>query len=52
MYDALVQSWLAREKDKIPDISEDNLLKACIILATIMQIRGWRSIKENDLDQR
>jgi len=51
VYDALVQSWLAREKEKIPDISEENLFKACVILATIMQIRGWRSIREKDLDQ-
>ncbi len=51
VYDALVRSWLAREKEKIPGMSEENLLKACIILATIMQIRGWRSIKEKNLDQ-
>ncbi|MDM8555635.1 pentapeptide repeat-containing protein [Desulfococcaceae bacterium HSG7] len=51
IYDALVQSWLLREKDKTPALSEKALLKACIILATVMQIRQKRSISENDLDK-
>ncbi|MDM8537085.1 SUMF1/EgtB/PvdO family nonheme iron enzyme [Desulfobacterales bacterium HSG17] len=50
VYDALVKSWLAREKGKISSISEKALLKACIILATIMLCRGLRSISEHDLD--
>ncbi|MCP4344501.1 MAG: SUMF1/EgtB/PvdO family nonheme iron enzyme [Desulfobacterales bacterium] len=51
IYNALVRSWLFREKRKPKNkgISEENLLKACIILATIMRIRQKRRISEKDL---
>ncbi len=54
IYDALVRSWLFREERKLKNegisgISEKNLLKACIILATIMQIRQIKRISEKDL---
>jgi hypothetical protein len=51
VYDALVESWLIRQESK-PEakVSAKELLPACIILATIMQIREKRSISEQDLD--
>ncbi len=51
VYDALVKSWLNRQENK-PDtkVSADDLLPACIIMATVMQIRKQRSISEQKLD--
>ncbi|HAO19424.1 MAG TPA: hypothetical protein DCQ37_02350, partial [Desulfobacteraceae bacterium] len=51
VYDALVRSWLIRQEGK-PDtkVSADDLLPACIILATVMQVREQRSISEQKLD--
>ena len=51
VYDALVKSWLRRERSKKPEIQEKDLLDACVILATVMQIRRKRSIAEDDMDR-
>ncbi|MCP4693906.1 MAG: hypothetical protein GY859_38075, partial [Desulfobacterales bacterium] len=50
VYDALVQSWLRRERTKI-DVDPGRLLDACIILAAIMNMRRIRSIEDADLDE-
>ncbi len=50
IYDALIQSWLYRDQQKIKEISVENLLDACIILAVYMQVKGKRSIDEEDLN--
>jgi formylglycine-generating enzyme required for sulfatase activity len=51
VYNALIESWLNREKSKYPDISKENLSDASIILATILQIKGLRGISEEKLDK-
>ncbi|RLC00552.1 MAG: hypothetical protein DRI57_32155 [Deltaproteobacteria bacterium] len=51
IYDALVENWLDRDQYKDKNISVENLLYACIILATYMQTKGRRSISEQELDQ-
>lgn len=51
IYDLLIRSWLNREKSKHPDISEENLLDAGIILAVFLYIRGKREISRQDLDK-
>ncbi len=52
IYDALVKTWLKREKGKpgCANLSEKEILHACIILAVIMQIRKERSVSEEELD--
>ncbi|MDM8543295.1 formylglycine-generating enzyme family protein [Desulfococcaceae bacterium HSG9] len=49
IYDALVESWFKREQSK-RDVSPEELMNASIILATVMNMRGVRSIREKDLD--
>jgi hypothetical protein len=39
IYDALVQNWLRREQLKDKQISEKDLLEACLVLATWLQIK-------------
>jgi len=51
VYDALIESWLDREKRKHKDISEENLLDASIILATVLQMKGLREISEENLNK-
>ena len=51
VYDALIESWLNREKAKHPDISKENLSDASIILATVLQMNGLREISEDKLDK-
>jgi len=51
IYDALIESWLNREKSKHPDISKESLLDASIILATVLQMNGLREISEEKLDR-
>ena len=51
VYEALVQSWLRREKSKSPEINEKALLDACVILATVLQCRRAREINEEQLNQ-
>jgi len=51
VYDALVQGWLNRQKSKPnADVTVEALLKASIILATVMQSHGKRTISEHSLD--
>ncbi|MDM8541978.1 DUF1566 domain-containing protein [Desulfococcaceae bacterium HSG9] len=50
IYDALVESWLKREKFKNNEINTQGLSDACIILATELNTRGVRKIKNEDLD--
>ncbi|MDM8516431.1 SUMF1/EgtB/PvdO family nonheme iron enzyme [Desulfobacterales bacterium HSG16] len=49
VYNALIQSWLKRE-NTIMGISDKNLLHACIILATVMQMNNVRKISETNLN--
>ncbi len=51
VYDALVKSWLDRERIKKKEISPDNLLKACTILATYMLSNNMRAIPVDRLDR-
>jgi len=51
VYEALIESWLDREKTKQPDISKKNLSDASIILATYLQMKGLREISEENLDK-
>ena len=50
IYNALLESWLDRDKTKKPDISVKNLRYACIILAVFMQIGKKRDISEDELN--
>jgi len=50
VYDALIESWLDREKAK-HKISKENLSDASIILATVLQMKGLREISEENLDK-
>lgn len=50
VYDTLVQSWLNREKAKQSNLIAEDLLHACMILATRMQLAQQRKISEADLD--
>ncbi len=51
IYDALVKSWLRREQLKDKQISERDLLEACLILATWLQIKKKRNVDESELAQ-
>ena len=51
IYEALVDSWLRREKIKNKDISKKAIYDACVILAVVMQIRQEREISEAELDK-
>jgi len=51
VYEALIESWLDREKTKQPDISKKNLSDASIILATVLQMKGLREIGEENLNK-
>lgn len=50
VYNALIQSWLSREKakHKIPD---RDIRNACMVLAMFMLVKGKRTISEQDLDR-
>ncbi len=50
VYDALVNSWLNRERLK-SDINPDDLLQACIVLALVLHCDGKRDISEENLDR-
>ncbi|MDM8540162.1 pentapeptide repeat-containing protein [Desulfococcaceae bacterium HSG9] len=51
IYDALVESWLNREKLKEKNVNTKGLSDACIILATVLNTRGVRKIKDQDLNR-
>lgn len=51
IYDALVENWLKREKWKNKPLDTQHLLEACIILATVLNMRGIRKIQDDDLDR-
>jgi len=50
IYDALVESWLKREQSK-SSVSSRELMHASIILATVMNMHGVRSIEDTELDR-
>ncbi len=50
IYEALVESWLRREKTKEKDFSKQDIYDACIILATWMQMEKKREISEIELE--
>ncbi len=51
IYDALLRSWIKREKEKNKKIDENALYDACVILATDMQIKKIRNIDEKGIDK-
>ncbi len=51
IYDALVESWLKREKRKEKKLNTKGLSDACIILATVLNTNGVRKIKDEDLNR-
>jgi len=51
IYDALVESWLQREKRKEKELNIQGVSDACIILATVLNTNGVRKIKDEELDR-